>query len=141
MSKPIRITCTGLPKAIARLKELGVSAPIAVARGMRSWGEQTRTQAIKVTPKMWGALRDSIYVDQSLKSGKATLNIGAGGPAAPYAVVVHENFGRTRSKYHSIKWTTAGTGPKYLENPIRERMPLMDGEISQEIEEELKRFK
>jgi hypothetical protein len=35
-----------------------------------------------------------------------------------------------------IHWTTPGTGPKYLENPINERMPKLGQEVARELDKE-----
>jgi len=123
----IKIECPQLPRTIDLLKQLNGSAPEAVARGMRGWAEETRTAAIRVTPKDFGNLRDTIYVKQE---GTVT-EIGAGGPAAPYAVIVHENL------KSSVHWKTPGTGPKYLENPIAERIDKLDPAISAELDKEI----
>lgn len=123
------INCPRMRELSARLKEFRGSSVQAIARGMRAWGETTRTAAIKVTPKDWGTLRNTIFVDQNTTGEQTRLTIGAGGPAAPYAVVVHE-------KLSGVNWRTPGTGPKYLENPIRERMPKLDDRVAREVERE-----
>lgn len=128
-SKFLNVACPQLDGAVARLRELGGTAPKAVARGMRSWAEQVRTAALRVTPKKWGTLRDSIFVKQDVKGVASAISIGAGGPAAPYAVVMHEKL--------FSNYTTRGTGAKYLENPIREAMPKLDGEVSRELDKEI----
>lgn len=102
-----------------------------MARSIKEWAESTRTAAMRVTPKKLGVLRNSLYVKQK---GTATI-IGAGGAAEPYAKSVHENL---RS---GVKWTTPGTGPKFLENPIRERMPVLGRALKKDIDEELERFR
>lgn len=128
-SKFLSITCPKMAKTLEGLKQLNGAAPKAVARGMRGWGEQVRTAALRVTPKKWGTLRNSIYVKQDIKGAASTIAIGAGGPAAPYAVVLHEKLFKN--------YTTAGTGPKYLENPITEAMPKLDEAISTELDKEI----
>lgn len=133
MSDFVSIKCAYLPKAIAGLKKLGVTSPQAVARGMRSWGEKTRTAAIKVTPKKWGPLRNSIFVKQESEGETRKLIIGAGGNAAPYALVIHEKMEQ------EVEWTTPGTGPKYIENPIRSRMSMLDDDIAKQINREIEK--
>jgi len=118
-----------MPKVLAGMKALGAGAPDAVSRGLYAWGEQTRTAAIRKTPKDTGTLRNSIFVQR----GNRAISIVAGGPSAPYAVTVHENLS------HKIKWRTPGTGPKYIENPIRERRPQLEKDIDREIQQELRK--
>jgi hypothetical protein len=134
MSKDfLTIRCPYLDKSRAALRQLGTAAPKAVARGMRAWGETTRTAAIKVTPKKWGPLRNSIFVKMETAGERQRLIIGAGGNAAPYALIIHEKLGT------SVNWSTPGTGPKYLENPIRELLPKLDDRVSVELQKEIKK--
>ena len=132
MPMKMQIRCQQITPIVAKLKSLGkTSGPLAVARGMRSWGEETRTMIIPVTPKKWGNLRDTIMIEQSGNK----LAISAGGPAAPYAMRVHELLDT------KIKWSTEGTGPKYLENPINDRMPKLPDYISKELDKALNEVK
>ena len=66
--------------------------------------------AIEKAPKDIGTLRSSGYV--TLPEGDPIVEMGFGGPAADYAVTVHEELFKN--------YTTPGTGPKYLENAINE---------------------
>jgi len=81
------------------IKELAIDAEMVLAK------------SIAVTPEEWGALRGSGTV-KPLNGGK-TQEIAYGGAAAPYALVQHEAPG-------GWNYTTPGTGPKYLETPLRE---------------------
>lgn len=128
----IDIKIPELSKTIEALTQAKSDVIHAIARGMRAWGEETRTAAIRVTPKDLGNLRDSIFVSQTVDGEKVVLVLGAGGPAAPYALIVHEQLS---SKIH---WSIPGTGPKYLENPINERMNLLDDDIAVEVERVIK---
>lgn len=74
-----------------------------------------------------GTLRGSGHVEQPEYSGhKAEVTLGYGGPAAAYALAVHEHpsvhsppswQGKTAEQ---INWNVAGSGPKYLETPVVE---------------------
>lgn len=131
----ITIKCPQLQDTVRGLKQLGTNAPKAIGRAMRGWGEITRTVAVRITPKDLGALRNSIFVKQDEDGSTQRITIGAGGGSAPYAVHVHENLKST------VKWKTPGTGPKYIERPVRERMPKLDGDISRELDKELAKMK
>lgn len=129
----LTIKCPNMPEVLAKLKRFGATGPDAVSRGLYSWGEGTRTVAVKRTPKDTGTLRNTIYV----KRMEGAIAIGAGGPAAPYAKYVHESL---RSKHGSpIKYKTPGTGPKYIENPIRERRDELAKDVLRELKKETER--
>lgn len=81
------------------IKALGVAAEMVLAK------------SLEVTPEEWGALR--LSGTQNPKNGGKTREISFGGPAAPYALVQHEAPG-------GWAYSTPGTGPKYLETPLRE---------------------
>jgi hypothetical protein len=134
MSDALRIECPRLKATVESLRKFGEDFQPAMARGMRGWAEQTRTDALRVTPKDLGTLRNTLFVDQKQQGELNIVTIGAGGPAAPYAVYVHENL---KSNVH---WKTPGTGPKYLENPIKQNMPKLDVDISKELDKELERI-
>ncbi len=142
-----KITCPDINNIKARLTELASmsekGAVLAVARGMFAWGEDTARRAKYVTPKDTGNLRASIHANVKRSGGKVTLTIGAGGPAGSgnidnetnkkhvgYAKIVHEQLGK-------VVWRTPGTGPKYLENPINERIFLLDDEVGDQVDKAL----
>lgn len=81
--------------------------------------------ALRRTPKRWGTLRDTLTVKVT-GTDSCKVEIYAGGPAAPYAVVQHEK--------QFDNYTTAGTGPKYLENPINERKPQLATDLKRELD-------
>jgi len=66
----------------------------------------------RYVPYRLGTLSDSIHVvPPKITGSQIEARIGAGGPAASYAVIVHEDL---RPK----RWTKPGTGPKYIERPL-----------------------
>src|SRR3990172_9163537 len=74
-----------------------------------AWGSERQTEILQVTPYKYGPLRSSIRVRML---SDTEIEFSAGGPAAPYALIVHENLSPT------VHWTTPGTGPKYIERPV-----------------------
>ena len=114
---------------------------LAVSRGMRTWGEDTARIAKGRTPKDTGALYSTVTAFPSERKGdRVTLIIGAGGPSKThgvdvgYAEIVHESVGK------NINWNAAGTGPKYIENPINERAKMLPVEVNAELAASLKRI-
>ena len=128
----VKVSCSEIQTLTTRLAQLGGNVPKAITIGMYKWAEKTRTAAIEVTPKHLGELRDSIRVPLP-DADDCKISIEAGGLAAPYAVIQHEKL--------FDNYTTEGTGPKYLENPINERMPLLKESIANEIEREIQKVK
>jgi hypothetical protein len=72
-----------------------------------------------------GALRGSIHVTEPQFSVRGFIRVAvvAGGPAAPYALAVHEWVDP------KVNWTVPGTGPKFLEEPLNEARPGIEREL------------
>jgi hypothetical protein len=78
-------------------------------------------KAVEVTPTDTGMLHLSGHV-KPMNGGK-TQELSFGGPAAPYALIVHEGMHENHAHDRTVlmvNWSKAGTGPKYLETPLRE---------------------
>lgn len=75
-----------------------------------------------------GQLRASGTVDRPVvdADGSVMVRMYFGGPAAAYALAVHEHLSeysppswkKAEESGHGINWTQPGTGPKYLERPL-----------------------
>lgn len=132
----VTIACFRLERVIDLLRSMDGEAQTAIAAGLRSWAEQTATEAKRRCPVDTGALHDSIFVEQDTNksSVQSVVTIGAGGPAAPYAVDVHDNLDP------KVRWKVPGTGPKFIENPVNERMGELDSAIAAELEAVLEKF-
>ena len=66
------------------------------------------------------------------EDGMIMLDIGYGGPAAEYALYVHEGL---ESAGKSIQWTRPGSGPKYLERPFDANKGRLPGMIKEAVDE------
>ena len=65
-----------------------------------------------------GALKGTIHTTKpKVTTGGVSVSVVAGGPAAPYALRVHEWLGV------GVKWSVPGTGPKYLSQPLNQARP------------------
>jgi hypothetical protein len=143
----INIECPELKDTIAKLQAFGAACPEAVKRGMRDWSEQVASESkTNRVPVDTGALRSTIFAKTELADNVITSTIGAGGPAADYAVAVHENIraGHTGGLSPSGKpykhWAKTG-GPKYIENPLKEALPKLDQSTAAEVEKEMEKVK
>lgn len=124
--------------------------------GLQLWGESVMaTSKRSEVPVMDGILRSTGHVTRARKVGGVwEVTLGFGGPAAAYALRVHENprAGKTggwgpggpreiafrviRGKVRPIgaqrkKWAKVGSA-KYLERPFLERSATLAAEISTE---------
>ncbi len=75
------------------LDRLAAEIPDAVALALAQETEIEATEAKRLTPVDTGNLRGSIHVEGPHRRGRRIVTaIVAGGPAAPYAVAVHEDL-------------------------------------------------
>jgi len=93
-------------------KKLGGLTKAPLAKAVRSVGEIWMTEAKKRTPVDTGVLRSSGHVQGPTVVGNdIQVRLVFGGPAATYAVAVHENL----TAHHTVGQA------KYLESVIVER--------------------
>lgn len=85
---------------------------------LREHAQEAEATSVEYTPKDTGALRASHNVEDTPTGAQ----ISVGGPAAPYAVYVHESTHR--------RWQEPGTGAKFLERAVAEQLP----EITRDLE-------
>jgi hypothetical protein len=139
----LKIATPDLKSLVDKLVLLQNDGPIAIKRGLRHWAEMVaeiaKTTRVPVAAKRGGTLRASIFVKPEENTNSVVL--GAGGPAEPYALAVHEHL----SKYSPpswqgkpiLNWHLAGTGPKYLENPVNENKDKLVDYVTEEVDIEL----
>lgn len=76
-----------------------------------------------IVPVRTSALMTSGHVELPVENGaEISVTLGYGGPAAPYALYVHEDL----TPKH---WNRPGSGPKYLEVPLRDRQEQLPGRV------------
>lgn len=139
-------TVTGDRALIRKLLLLGASAPDVVGGGLFEHGERVLAESKeKYVPVDQGALRASGHVEPPVIRGTmASVDVGFGGPSAPYALSVHENprAGKTggvspRGKKYRT-WATVGEW-KFLETPMKLLANLLPKVIAQRVEREIQR--
>jgi hypothetical protein len=81
----------------------------------------TRIKEEPVVPIATGNLRSTIH---AVSEEGLTVSIVAGGPAAPYALEVHENL----DAFHRIGQA------KYIEDPLRQAVPTMAVNIAKRVD-------
>ena len=118
------LVLTGMDKFTATLRRLAAQAPAFAGTALRREGERIMTDAKRRTPVDTGALRASGHVQGPAFSGSAaTVTLGFGGAATPYAVYVHENL-RARHVVGEAK---------FLENALNAARRGMDGRLATDI--------
>lgn len=99
--------------------------PNEIARALKIEVEVEAKEVKRRTPVDKGTLRGTVHVVGPIFEGnKIRYLIVAGGPAAPYAVWVHENL----EAFHKVGQA------KYLESVIFESRPFMAARVARRIE-------
>lgn len=106
---------------VARATDLGVKRGVKLGVGQILL--EIGARADELVPFDTGALSRSQTTSVTTRGQTITGEIGYGGPAAPYAVVQHENLNLShppKSKGGSPVAEGQGRGPKYLEYPTKQ---------------------
>jgi len=132
----VTVTVEGVDAALKRLKRMPESVIKAVSQTLYLEAEGIMTQSKQLVPVKTGNLRASGHVGPlngkwspgswmgssgtMSTNPKATIQLGYGGPAASYAVKVHEDL----EMFHP-----GGGIAKYLELPVKQAMGGMSQRI------------
>lgn len=121
-------TLSGIADLTKKLRKLGASSgKVVQVAAVSLYGscELIMTESKEVyCPIHTGALKSTGHVELPLIEGnQVTVKMGYGGPAAPYAIFVHE----TDKNYHFGKqW-------KYLETPLKEGIPKIEEKLAADL--------
>ena len=125
MAKTYTFTLEGDVELQAVLRSAQLNAPKAVAQAIYEEAQVIFAKSQILVPVDTSALRGSGDVSAIQGSGQGMyVDIFYGGPAAPYALYVHEIIGN----YHK-----APTQAKYLEQPFMESLAQIQNNISRRI--------
>ena len=131
MADRIKLDVRGIPPISRKLRFLGpIKVVRAVEQSLFQSGQEIITRSkSEFVPILSGALRSTLdALKPETSGGVTTVNLVAGGPAAPYAVFVHEiNKGYRNGK----QW-------KYLETPAKEATPKIISNLKSSIKSALK---
>lgn len=129
----IKISSRGIPEVRQALKVDFEGVTLACRQGMYEAAERILGEAKDVIPFDTGALSGTATQTESLVGNRYEVEIGFGGPDAPYALVQHERLDfwhppkpPGKSKVGKRQGTgpgadpQTGRGPKYLERPMME---------------------
>ena len=135
------MTMQGSEALQANLRRLGELAPAVIAEGLLEHANDVmRVSKTEYVPVDLGTLRHSGTVLPPVIAGDTVeVVLGFGGPAAPYAVAVHENprsghtEGRSPSGRPYKHWARVG-GWKYLETPFQQLAPRLVPRVAAVVE-------
>lgn len=103
----------------------------AAVLALREHGEVVMAASKRIVPFVTGALQGSGRVGTVVVANRqAVLVLSYGGPAAPYAFLVHERL----TVFHK-----APTQAKYLEQPMLELAPLFQPRLAAAVKRETER--
>lgn len=121
----MKITILGGTRLARKLQAASASGPPALVGALFQEAERIMTASKQdYVPVQTGALRASGFVDEPvLTATGGSVTLGFGGPAAPYAVIVHEDL----TKRHPVGQA------KYLEVPLRAAIQGMAGVLKQRV--------
>lgn len=123
----------GLKDLGRRIEKLPAAATNEAATALyRVAREKVEAVAIERCPMQDGILRGTIEtLPPKIEGKKVTVLVVAGGPAAPYAIAVHEHL----SEHSPSSWQPPAYvdfqvgGPKFLESALNDAMPSVPGEV------------
>ncbi len=103
---------SGLDKLFLKLSAIVPAVKQAAKTELYQIAEEIMDDSKRIVPVDTGALMSTGHVDLPVDTEKGIeISLGYGGPAAPYALAVHENLDPR------VHWQRPGSGPKYLETP------------------------
>lgn len=122
---PVGMSLKGGAEMRARLKRLAEKFPDEVARAIYMETEVEVKEVKMRTPVDRGTLRSTVHQVGPFRDGRNIYTfIAAGGPAAPYAIYVHEDL----NAIHKVGQA------KFIESVIMESRPYLGARIAKRIE-------
>jgi len=118
-------TVVGIEKALAAVRAVGADVVREMGGALYREGLRIIAASRREVPVRDGILRSTWHVElpQVASSGETVVELGYGGPSAPYALRQHEEL----SYRHTVGKA------KYLEDPFRAHVPTMDARLAADI--------
>jgi len=121
----ITVEVKGTKELQRTLEKLGERAQAELGKALYAEAELIMTESKKQVPVDTGTLQGTGHVEQpEYDHDQVIVQMGYGGPAAPYAVVQHE---RLDFKHKVGK-------AKYLEDPVKAAVPKLPSAIAKRLE-------
>lgn len=120
MATDIKVTFDA-SEVVERLAALNKQLGSKLESALYGVGQKVRLDSMRRTPVDTGALKSSHTVSRPVtRNDRISVTIGAGGPAADYAVYVHEDL----SKRHPVGEA------KFLEKAVLEEASTFDQDLA-----------
>jgi hypothetical protein len=120
---PSRLHWTGANEIAKRMRRIAKEMPDVLLKASIAEANIELTEMRRRTPVEFGPLRASLTMTAKREGTQVTIEFGAGGPSAPYAIYVHE---RTEL-FHRIGEA------KFIERPLKEAAPHWNERIARRI--------
>lgn len=116
---------TGADAMLKNLKKLREQLPDQFAAALYQETEIEATECRRRAPVLHGPLRASIHAEGPHREGrKITTSVVAGGPSAPYALIVHEDLDAIHRNGEA----------KFIERPLNEATPHLAERVAARID-------
>lgn len=127
MSNTFEFQLDGLDELMSKISEAIPKIREEVGRELYQFGEDIMDESYKRVPVDTGALMSTGKVMPPTDEGdEVSVVFGYGDESVGYAYAVHEMMDilpyAGARMYQSINWTRPNSGPKYLENPFKEKI-------------------
>lgn len=120
----LEVDIVNVAQVTAALRNAGAAIRREAVAGLYQVAEEEMAEAKRRVPVDTGALASSGYVTEPREAGNdVNIGLGFGGPAAPYALVVHEDL----SAFHEVGQA------KYLESTLVESAPYIAQRVARRI--------
>lgn len=122
----VEVQFSNLKDVLDKLGRIPAAVKDGLATQLYQSAEEVMAKAKELTPVDTGALRASGHVQPPVEDARGvSVELGFGGPAAPYAVYVHENLDARH---------TVGQA-KFLEEPLMQDVGEIQLELNQAVRE------
>jgi len=112
---------------VEALAKLGAEGPRELAKSLHEEALEAFAESQRQVPRKTGVLANSGVVLEPVVSGTTvTQDLGYGGAASKYALIVHEDLNANHPR---------GGKAKYLEDPVTAQVQGMDERIAARLEE------
>lgn len=126
----IRVDIKGVEKVRREMARLGERAPKVLAGALFREGERIMAESKQQVPVDTGNLRNTGHVAlPRVTRSRVEVDLGYGGPAAPYALKQHEDL--------TLRHPTPGQKGKYLQDPAEAAASGMGQRLANEVRKEL----
>ncbi len=146
----VSLSIGGLDKLEAKLRAAVPVARQNVKRELYQFAEEVMSDSKELVPVKFGELMSSGHVDLPVETGSViSVQMGYGNESVGYALYVHEalegaqppspdwSWTKKVEAGGEIAWTRPGSGPKYLERPLRAKQDQLPPRILQAVKDGL----